>query len=234
MTKRVALVTGANRGIGEEICRQLARKGIEVVMSARDAKKGEAAAKALASSGTPVRFVALDVNDEQSIAQAIAWIDATCGRLDILVNNAGVHLDARGAPATELAAETLRDTMETNVVGPLRVAQAALPLMRKHGYGRIVNLSSTMGQLDHMGGGSAAYRISKAALNALTRVLAADVNDPGIKVNSMHPGWVKTGMGGPEAPKSVEEGADTAVWLATLPKSGPSGGFFADRKAIPW
>lgn len=234
MTERIALVTGGNRGIGHEICRQLALAGIGVVMSARDAAKGKAAAKKFAESGASVSFLQLDVTSEKSIADSMAWIDSTFGRLDILVNNAGVYLDARGAPTLALDAKVLRDTLETNLVAPLRMAQAAIPLMRKNGYGRIVNLSSTMGQLDQMGGGSPAYRISKAALNALTRVLAVDIADNPIKVNSMHPGWVRTDMGGPSAPKSVEEGADTAVWLATLPDDGPSGGFFAERKAIPW
>lgn len=234
MTERIALVTGANRGIGYEICKQLARAGVKVVMSARDGTKGAAAARRLEKSGTAVSFLQLDVTDERSIAGAMAWIAKTFGRLDILVNNAGIYLDPRGAPSLALDAQILRDTLETNLIAPLRMAQAAIPLMQRNRYGRIVNLSSTMGQLEHMGGGSPAYRISKAALNALTRVLAADFADGTIKVNAMHPGWVRTDMGGASAPKSVEEAADTAVWLATLPGDGPHGGFFADRKSIPW
>lgn len=234
MSERIALVTGANRGIGLEICRQLAKEGIKVVLSARDAAKGEAAANKLAGSGCAVSFHRLDVTSEDSVAETLTWIDQTFGRLDILINNAGVSLDVRGTPALALDAKTLRDTLEINLVGPLRLSQAAIPLMQANHYGRIVNVSSTMGQLANMGGSSAAYRISKTALNALTRVLAAEIKDANIKVNCMHPGWVKTDMGGASAPKSVEEGADTALWLAVLPEDGPSGGFFAERKLIPW
>jgi NAD(P)-dependent dehydrogenase (short-subunit alcohol dehydrogenase family) len=234
MAERIALVTGANRGIGHEICRQLANAGIQVAMTARDPAKGEAAAKQMASSGLKVAFHALDVTSDKSIASTVAWMGKTYGCIDILVNNAGVMLDARGKPLLALDAATLRDTLETNLIAPLRLSQAVLPLMQKNGYGRIVNLSSTLGQLADMGGGTPAYRISKTALNALTRILAAECSTGNIKINSMHPGWVRTGMGGASAPKSVGEGADTALWLATLPDNGPTGGFFAERKSIPW
>jgi NAD(P)-dependent dehydrogenase (short-subunit alcohol dehydrogenase family) len=234
MPERIALVTGANRGIGFEICRQLANAGIGIVMTARNAGKGQAAAKKLAGSGIAVTFRQLDVTSETAIGDAIAWMEQTYGRIDILVNNAGVMLDARGKSVLELDASTLRDTLETNLVAPLRLSQAAILLMRQHRYGRIVNLSSTLGQLAAMGSGTPAYRISKTALNSLTRVLAAENMDNNIKINSMHPGWVRTDMGGTSAPKSVAEGADTAVWLATLPDDGPTGGFFSERKPIPW
>jgi len=234
MAERVAVVTGANRGIGREISRQLARRGNRVVLTARDAEKGEVARAALAAEGLPVAFRPLDVTRPEQAGALARWLDAEYGRLDILVNNAGVLIDPKSARAATVGVEVARGTMETNVLGPLVVTQALLPLMRKGGYGRIVNLSSTLGQLAGMGAGTPAYRISKTALNALTRTLAAELDGAGVKVNSMSPGWVRTDMGGPSAPRSVEEGADTAVWLATLPDDGPSGGFFQDRKSIAW
>jgi NAD(P)-dependent dehydrogenase (short-subunit alcohol dehydrogenase family) len=156
------------------------------------------------------------------------------GRADVLVNNAGVMLDGGGRRIADLSLDVLQATLEVNLYGALRVTQALLPMMRRHRYGRIVNLSSGLGQLADMGSGTPAYRISKTALNAFTRILAAELEGTNIKVNSLCPGWVRTDLGGPNAPRSVEEGADTAVWLATLPDKGPSGGFFRDRKRIAW
>ena len=152
----------------------------------------------------------------------------------MLVNNAGVLLDPRGSRFLDSKLDTYRDTLETNFFGPLQLAQAVVPLMKANRYGRIVNLSSGMGQLDEMGSGTPAYRISKTALNALTRILAAEFRGSNILVNSMCPGWVKTGMGGDHAPITAAQGADTAVWLATLPNEGPTGGFFRARKPIAW
>jgi len=233
--KRVVVVTGANRGIGHEIARQLAkRKDLHVMLTARDEKKGKAAAKALSGDGVEVEFHPLDVDSEESIAALAGFLGKTYGRCDVLVNNAGILADPRGSRVLDSKPETYRETLATNVLGPLMLAQALVPLMRKHRYGRIVNVSSAMGQLSDMGTGSPAYRISKTALNALTLILAADLTGSGILVNSMSPGWVRTTMGGSGAPRSVEEGADTAVWLATLPDNGPTGGFFKDRKPIPW
>ncbi|WP_072394553.1 SDR family oxidoreductase [Hyphomicrobium sp. CS1GBMeth3] len=234
---RTALVSGANRGIGFEIARGLARLGVLAVIGARDPKDGMVAAEKLQSEGLDVPVVALDVDNEDSALQAVAEVKRIYGRLDILVNNAGILIDEPGgfkASLFDLKPETLRRTMETNLLGPIRLIQAAAPLMREQGYGRIVNLSSGAGQLAEMGSGYPAYRMSKAALNALTRIAANELGGGNIKVNAMCPGWVRTEMGGPEAQRSPEEGADTAIWLSTLPDDGPTGGFFRDRKPIAW
>jgi NAD(P)-dependent dehydrogenase (short-subunit alcohol dehydrogenase family) len=233
--RRVAVVTGANRGIGFEICRQLGRRGsVHVVLTARNEKEGKAAAQRLRDEGLDVESHALDVTSERSIDTFAGWLEGACKRCDILVNNAGVMLDPRGSRVLDSKVKTYHDTLETNLIGPLLMIQALAPLMKKNGYGRIVNVSSGQGQLSDMGVGTPAYRVSKTALNALTRTLAAELNGSGILVNSMCPGWVKTDMGGAGAPRTVEQGADTAVWLATLPDDGPSCGYFRDRKPIPW
>jgi len=235
MDKRVAVVTGANRGIGLEICRQLAKLGgIHVVLTARDAKKGEAAAKKLRDEKLDVESCALDVNSEESIRAFAGWLEGAHKRCDILVNNAGIMADPRGSRVLDSKVATWRETLDTNLIGPLLMIQALAPMMKKSRYGRIVNMSSQLGQLADMGAGTPSYRVSKAALNALTRTLAAELGGSGILVNSMSPGWVRTDMGGAGAPRSVEQGADTAVWLATLPDDGPNGSWFLDRKPIPW
>ncbi|MDZ4840568.1 MAG: SDR family oxidoreductase [Hyphomicrobium aestuarii] len=232
---RVALVTGGNRGIGLEIVRQLARLGIVAVIGSRDRDKGLAAAEPLEREGLVTPVVALDVTDEASIRAAIAEAMGPFGRIDILVNNAGILIDGPEARVASTEAAVYETTFATNVIGPTRLIRAVMPMMREQTYGRIVNVSSGLGQMSEMGGGWPAYRLSKAALNALTRTTAAEVGDQtGIKVNSMCPGWVRTDMGGPDAARSVVEGADTAVWLATLPANGPTGGFFRDRKPIAW
>ena len=177
-----------------------------------------------------VRPLRLDVDDDESVRAALAAIEADPAQLDVLVNNAGVYGAPAGAGDYDL--DEAHRLFETNVFGPWRLVQAALPLLRRSAAPRIVNVSSGSGQLAEMGTGYAAYRLSKTALNALTRTLAAE--EPQIKVNSVCPGWVRTDMGGPGAPRSVAEGADTAVWLATLPADGPSGGFFRDRQPLAW
>jgi NAD(P)-dependent dehydrogenase (short-subunit alcohol dehydrogenase family) len=179
-----------------------------------------------------VTALRLDVADADSVGAALAGIESGPGRLDVLVNNAGVHGEPNGAADYDL--DEAHAVFETNVFGPWRLIQAALPLLRQSPSPRIVNVSSGAGQLAEMNGGRTAYRLSKAALNALTRTVAADEAARGILVNSVCPGWVRTDMGGAWAPRSVEEGADTAVWLATLPDDGPNGGFFRDRSPIPW
>ncbi len=155
------------------------------------------------------------------------------GRLDILVNNAGIMVEEGDADA-EQEIQIIRDTMQTNVYGPLLLTRLAIPIMKSRRYGRVVNLSSSMGSLSEMGPGYIAYRMSKAGINVATRVLAAETQGMGILINSVDPGWVQTSMGGSGASRTVERGAETAVWLATLPDSGPTGGFFRDRKTIPW
>lgn len=231
---RVALVTGANRGIGQEIVRQLARLGIIAVIGSRSLEKGLAAAEPLEREGLVTPVVALDVTDEASVRAAVAQAMGPFGRIDILVNNAGILIDGPSARVAAIDDDIFAKTFETNVLGPARMIKAVLPMMREQAYGRIVNISSGLGQLSEMGAGWPAYRLSKTALNALTRTTAAELGEGDIKVNSMCPGWVRTDMGGPDAKRSVIEGADTAVWLATLPSSGPSSGFFRDRKPIPW
>jgi NAD(P)-dependent dehydrogenase (short-subunit alcohol dehydrogenase family) len=176
--------------------------------------------------------VELDVASEESVSRAARDVGADPGRLDVLVNNAGTYGSSAGAADTDL--EEAHRVLEVNLFGAWRLTQAVLPLLRESGHGRIVNVSSGAGQLDDMQGGRAGYRVSKTALNALTRTLAVDEERNRILVNAMCPGWVRTDMGGESAPRSVEEGADTAVWLATLPDDGPTGGFFRDREPIPW
>jgi NAD(P)-dependent dehydrogenase (short-subunit alcohol dehydrogenase family) len=229
--ERVALISGGNRGLGREVARELAGLDYHVVIGSRDPSKGEEAADEI---GDGVVAHRLDVTDEESIESVIHFIEGEFGRLDVLVNNAGVDGGGWRTSAVDVDLDDVRDTLETNLYGAWRLTQAALPLMRRNGYGRIVNLSSGMGQLDDMGGHAPAYRVSKVSLNALTRMLDAELADENILVNSCCPGWVRTDMGGSSAPRSLEEGADTPVWLATLEDDGPRGGFFRNRQPIPW
>jgi NAD(P)-dependent dehydrogenase (short-subunit alcohol dehydrogenase family) len=229
--RRVALVSGGNRGIGREVARQLVELGYTVVLGSRDLARG---AEATSGLGEHAVALQLDVTDADSIESCVAEVEARFGRLDVLVNNAGVSGGGWQTSATDVDLDGVRETLETNLFGAWRLTQAALPLMRRNGYGRVVNVSSGMGQLSDMGGHSPAYRVSKTGLNALTRMLTAELEEENILVNSVCPGWVRTDMGGRNARKSVEEGAETPVWLATLPDEGPRGGFFRDRKEIPW
>jgi NAD(P)-dependent dehydrogenase (short-subunit alcohol dehydrogenase family) len=231
---KIAIVTGGNRGIGHEIARQLLKADLFVVVGARDQAKCDHALEALRKTGPNVAAFQLDVNDTRSVQRFVEHVDKQHGSPSVLVNNAGVYPEATDAKVVDSSTAIWRETFETNLFGAVRMCREVVPLMRKIRYGRIVNISSGLGQMHQMGEGSPAYRVSKAALNALTRTLAGEVAGTGILVNSMSPGWVKTDMGGEEAPRSVEEGADTAVWLSLLPSSGPTGQFFRDRKPIPW
>jgi NAD(P)-dependent dehydrogenase (short-subunit alcohol dehydrogenase family) len=228
---RVVLVSGGNRGLGREIASELAQQGHHVVIGSRNLRRGEETADQL---GKGVVARQLDVTDEESIAACVASVEEKHGRVDVLVNSAGAIGGGWSTHAVDVDLDEVRDTLETNLYGAWRLIQATLPLMRRSGYGRVVNISSGMGQLAEMGGHSPAYRLSKTGLNALTRMLDAELQGENVLVNSCCPGWVQTDMGGANAPRSVEEGADTAVWLATLPDDGPRGGFFRDRKPIPW
>jgi NAD(P)-dependent dehydrogenase (short-subunit alcohol dehydrogenase family) len=224
----VALVTGANRGIGLEVCRQLASRGLRVILAARDQARGEAAARPLRDEGLDVEAEPLDITDAASIRAAARRVD-----VDVLINNAAV-LIGENVTMTGTRIDDLRKTFETNVFGAVAVAQAFVPGMLARRYGRVVNVSSGAGQLTTMTTYAPAYSMSKAALNAFTRLLAAETSGTGVLVNSTDPGWVRTRMGGRSAPRGVEQGADTIVWLATLPAGGPTGGFFRDRKQIEW
>lgn len=230
---KVAIVTGANRGIGFETCRQLSQLGITTILTSRDETKGRQAVDSLKEEGSDLLFHQLDVAESESIIRLKVYVRENFKRCDILVNNAGVFLD-RGVSILDLPEVTLQQTLNTNFMGALNMCQEFLPLMQESGYGRIVNVSSSMGSFSNMGAGSAAYKLSKLMMNGMTRVLAAEIKQEAIKVNTMAPGWVRTDMGGANAPRSLSQGADTIVWLATLPPDGPSGGFFEDRMPAAW
>jgi NAD(P)-dependent dehydrogenase (short-subunit alcohol dehydrogenase family) len=233
--KRVALVTGANKGIGFETARQLGHKAITILLGARDAEKGEAATARLRAENLDVRYVKIDLNDAATHAYASRYIDAEFGRLDILINNAAV-LEDYGVPASQGTLDQWRATFETNVFNLIALTQTLLPLLKKSNAGRIVNLSSSMGslKLNIDAGHSTAYNASKAAVNMFTINLANELRESSIKVNSADPGWVRTDMGGEGALLDVESGARTSVALATLPDNGPTGKFFHLGHEVPW
>jgi len=226
----LALVTGANRGLGFEVCRQLAEKGLRVVLTARDHWAGPRAAARLAKKGLDVRYEPLDVTDSHSIDACADRLEAAGEQVGVLVNNAGIYPSGRVLTAPDTV---FRDAFETHLFGPLHLCRRLVPAMVHAGYGRVVNVSSGYGSFAEGLEGHAAYSISKAALNALTKKLAAEVRGD-VKVNAACPGWVRTRMGGTSADLSVEEGADTIVWLATLPRNGPNGGLFRERRKIKW
>ncbi len=227
-TQKTALVTGANKGIGNEVARQLAARGMRVFLAARNRDAGENATAEIAGA----EFLLLDVADETSIKAAAHELSQRAERLDVLVNNAGIVLDWNGE-VFDLAADTLRQTLETNLFGPLRVAQALAPLLRNSDAPRIINVSSGAGQLSgELQAWAPAYSISKTALNSLTLQLAAAL--PGFAVNSVCPGWVRTDMGGQNAPRSLEQGADVIVWLAAEAPQSLTGKFVKDREIIQW
>ena len=241
--KKTALITGANKGIGLETARQLGKQDITVLVGARDASKGKAAAEELRQDGIDAHAIALDVSDAASIKAAAEQVERDFGRLDILVNNAGVMLDDKEKKVSEQALAMWRDTFDTNVFGLIETTQAFLPLLRKSAAGRIVNLSSILGSTGfHAKPGSPiyeskdtpAYNVSKAAVNAYTVQLAHELKETKIKVNAAHPGWVKTEMGGEGAMMEIEDGAKTSVALATSEASGPNGTFEHMGKPLPW
>jgi NAD(P)-dependent dehydrogenase (short-subunit alcohol dehydrogenase family) len=237
---KIALVTGANKGIGKEIARQLGAQGMIVLLGARDEGRGNEAAAELKQAGLDARAILLDVTDEASIEAAARRVEAEFGHLDVLVNNAGIALDQGSASTCDL--ETLRRTYETNVFGVFSVTKAMLPLVRKSGAGRIVNLSSGLGSLaqnsdpnwQHADAKPLAYNSSKAALNMITVLLAAELKGTAIKVNAADPGYTATDLNNNSGPRTVEQGATAAVRLATLPDDGPSGGYFDEDGPVPW
>jgi NAD(P)-dependent dehydrogenase (short-subunit alcohol dehydrogenase family) len=239
-TAKIALVTGANKGIGLETSRQLAKLGFVVLMAARDESRGEAAAQ-LAKEGGQVRFLKLDTAIAADRASAAGWIAEKYGKLDVLINNAAVNLD-RDTKASTVSEEILRKTFDTNFFAVIALTQKLLPLLAKSEAGRIVNLTSNLASLTQHGDPKSqiynvkflAYDSSKTALNAFTVHLAHELKNTPIKVNSAHPGWVKTDMGGAQAPMQLADGAKTSVQLATLPPDGPSGGFFHLGERLPW
>ena len=232
MTQRIALVTGANRGIGLEVVRQLASEEVTVFLGARDLEKGKGAAKPLQAEGMAVVPCRLDVTKLADIEEVATQIEQDYGRLDILINNAGVLYDTwQTAVAADLS--EVRTAFETNTLGPWQVTQGMLPLLKRSEHGRIVNVSSGAGSLTEMSGNTPGYSVSKAALNALTIMLAKNLVDDGILVNAVCPGWVATDMGG-SGGRPVEDGAASVLWAVRLDDDGPTGGFFRDGKAIAW
>jgi len=237
--KKIALVTGANKGLGFEISRQLAQQGFKVVMGVRNTIKGQVAVNRLLQAGLDVELQHLDVTDTESIETIRRYLDKTYGKLDILINNAGVCLD-RGQQPSKVSLTVIRETLETNFISVIAITQVLLPLIRRSEAGRIVNMSSGRGSLTQHSdpechyAKTLAYNSSKTALNAFTVMLAAELEETAIKVNSADPDWCRTDMGTEAATHSVEEGADTPVWLATLPADGVTGGFFNSRNPVPW
>jgi len=230
---RIALITGANRGIGFEAARQLARRGFHVVIAARDEAKGQQAAERIRAEGGQATILPLDASSSESIRAAATRFGGIAGRLDVLINNAGIYPDD-GLTILTLPRDRLAQTFQTNTFGPLEAIQAFRPYLRKSAGARIINVSSGYGQLDGLSPDEPSYCLSKLALNGLTIMLAEALQADRIAVNSMCPGWVRTEMGGPNATQSLEEGADTAVWLADEAPHDLTGKFFRDRQEIPW
>lgn len=230
--RHVAIVTGGNRGIGHEICKELSRAGCNVVLTSRNEEEGRRAVAKLDHHDN-VAFRRLDVTDSKDIASLRDWILKTQGRVDILINNAGVYLD-EGVSVFDVDENIMHDTLAVNFYGAFHMCRAFVPIMRQNGYGRIVNVSSGYGAMSEMGGYVAAYRISKAALNALTLIMANELRDGNIKVNAVCPGWVRTDMGGGMAPLSPEAAARDIVHFALVDSKGPTGSFFRYKNPIQW
>jgi NAD(P)-dependent dehydrogenase (short-subunit alcohol dehydrogenase family) len=242
IAKRIVLITGANKGIGLETARQLGAQGHTIILAAREQSRGIKATEELTKLGIDAHFVHLDVTDTASIKKASEWVSSHFGKVDTLINNAGTALEPFGTKASETDLSTWRKIFDVNVFGLAEVTQAFLPLVKNSQAGRIVNLSSVLGSLAlHAEPKSpiynfkaTAYDCSKSAVNQYTIHLAHELKDTNIKVNSAHPGWVKTDLGGQKAPMEIPDGAKTSVWLATLPDDGPTGGFFHMQERLPW
>jgi NAD(P)-dependent dehydrogenase (short-subunit alcohol dehydrogenase family) len=231
--EKLVLITGANRGIGLETARQLGRRGFHVIVGARDEEGGRRAVECIQAQGGKATFLALDVSSSDSIHAAARQLATLADRLDVLINNAGIYPD-KGLTILTLSRDRVDQTLQTNTFGPLEVTQAFLPLLRKSAAARVINVSSGYGQLEGLSADAPSYCLSKLALNGLTIMLAEALKADGIAVNSMCPGWVRTDMGGANATRSVERGADTAVWLADEAPQELTGRYFRDRKEISW
>jgi len=232
----IAVVTGANRGLGHEVVRQLAIRKVNVLLTARNTTLGRAAADLLSAEGLQVIFHQLDVEDSSSIGRLAAFLDARFGRLDLLINNAGAHPKEDGA-GVRVSAATMTEAFGVNCMGAVQVSQALLPLLRKSNSGRIVNVSTLLAQPAHMHqlpGLFFAYRVAKSALNAATAAMAEELKDQGVSVNAVHPGWLKTAMGGPDAPQTVEQGAEAVINLALDVPESVNGKFFVHQSIVPW
>jgi NAD(P)-dependent dehydrogenase (short-subunit alcohol dehydrogenase family) len=232
-TRRIALITGANRGIGFETARQLAQRGFYIIVAARDESKAQEAAEKIQAAAGKATFLSLDVSRSDSIRQAASQFASIADQIDVLINNAGIYPD-EGVSILTLERHQMIETFQTNTFGPLEVTQAFLPYLSKATGPRVINVSSGYGQLDGLSPDVHSYCLSKLALNGLTIMLAKALRTDQISVNSMCPGWVRTEMGGPNATRSVEEGADTAVWLADEASHELTGKFFRNREEIPW
>ena len=229
---RVAVVTGANRGIGFEVCRQLGRLGVRVVLGSRNVARGAEAEAALRSEGLDVIAHQLEVTDQQSVDAFAAWLEAEYGQLDVLINNAGIMPNKKRV--LEATLDEVEAMWQVNLIGVWRTTLALLPLMQRGGWGRIVNVSSEAGSIARVNAVATAYRVSKAALNVFTKSLAEELRPQGILANAVCPGWVASDMGGPEATRTLEQGAASILWAVTLADDGPSGGFYQDGKTLPW
>ncbi|WP_144549476.1 SDR family oxidoreductase [Bacillus sp. X1(2014)] len=230
---KVALITGGNRGIGYELVKQLALKGFKVILASRDPEMGQETTQKLKELNLDVSFVVMDVDDQESIRQAAITVNERYGRLDVLINNAGVYLD-ENKKLVAMDPSILERTMATNFFGAYHVIRSFIPIMEEQGYGRIINVSSEFGALSEMSyPGVGAYKLSKLALNGLTQLIAAEINGD-IKINAVDPGWVSSDMGGPSAPRTPKQAAESILWLATIGPEGPNGGFFRDGNRIDW
>lgn len=234
--QNIAVVTGGNRGLGFETVRQLSNRGMHVIFTVRSPIKGEETLQQLGETKGTVEYLVLDVTHPACGDQLASYIEHSKIRVDVLVNNAGIFIKEKGdgtGSILTISMDNIRQTMETNAYAPMRLIQAVIPFMKRQGFGNIINVSSGMGALQNMSGGSAGYRISKTALNAITKILAEELKGSQIYVNSVSPGWVRTDMGGAHAPRTLQEGVDTIVWLASQGTDGPQGSFSGIGKKLP-